>query len=138
VSILSLSPDGRWAAVRLTRLSHTAAPQDQVFLAPFGDGNLAPPSQWIPVPARVASSWVKWSLDGGALYYFADATGDYSVEALPLDPATQRVRGPKQILRSFDRPSFLLLKQAGLAPVSGGVIISASESKGNIWLMKLP
>ena len=136
LSILSFSPDGRWAAVRLTPLPFGTV-GDEIFLCPVRQDNLAPLTEWIPVPSRTALSEVRWSADGSSLYFFSRSSEDHSLDVLLLNPATKGIRGAMQALYRLDKPNFQALEWSGLAAAAESLIFSGLESKGNIWLLKL-
>jgi hypothetical protein len=47
------------------------------------------------------------------------------------------VTGPPHILHRFDKPAFAVIARARIAAIPRG-LVSGTESRGNIWLMKLP
>ena len=138
LSILSFSPDGRWAVVQLYRLPFAGDAAAEFYLAPLRQDDLAPRAEWTPLPVRTAFPAVPWSSGGNALYFFGDTPERDSIEILPLDFAPKPIAGAGHTFYRFQRPSFLVLEGGGLVAAGERLIFPALESKGNIWLMQLP
>jgi hypothetical protein len=71
-------------------------------------------------------------------YFFNDTPEAHRIEAQPIDGMTGQLRGSRQVLFEFGTSSFTWFDQAGLAITRRGLIFSATEFKGNIWLKRLP
>jgi serine/threonine protein kinase len=137
VNTASLSPDGKWIALSMTRAIASA----DVMLAPFRGVNAVPEQDWIPItPEPVNVAQVFWSPDGGLIYYVRNLGGSAYLMARRLD-RNHRPSGPP--FRVYEFPGRVRPPATGSVPerlsaVPGRIIGALSEQNYNIWMMDLP
>jgi len=136
----SFSPDGEWIAFQARPLHNDAA--RTIYVTPFRDGNVGAEDTWIPVTDGThMDREVKWSPDGGMLYFLSERDGFRCIWAQRLDRRTKHTIGApfpvyhfhhsQQSLASLGSPG-----KVGLSVTRDGLVFSLAETTGNIWMAK--
>jgi Tol biopolymer transport system component len=131
-----ISPDDRWAA-----FNDRVAGSIRIYVAPFQTNGPIARERWIPfTPEGTLVNAATWSPSGDALYYLSDADGFFCVWRQALDRATGRPSGDATAVWHLHEArismSRLPMPVRGLAVSRDRVVLSASESAGNVWLAK--
>ena len=131
---LRISPDDRWVA-----FSHRSGGTVRQTLVPFRPGTLVSREHWIPLtPADTVANPVAWSLDSRLVYYFSDRDGRFCLWAQRIDPTTGRPSGDAFAVWHFHEArrslASISLPMRGLAVARDRIVVSLSESTGNIWM----
>jgi eukaryotic-like serine/threonine-protein kinase len=136
----SFSPDGAWVAFQARPVDNDS--NRTIYVTPFADGHVGGPETWIPVTdGNHMDREVKWSPDGGVLYFLSERDGFRCIWAERLDPQTKHPSGnpfpvyhfhhSQQSLTSLGSPG-----KVGLSTTSDGLLFSLEETTGNIWLAR--
>ena len=136
----SFSPDGAWMAFQARPLDNDSS--RTIYVTPYRAGNVAGPDTWIPVTdGNHMDREVKWSPDGGMLYFLSERDGFRCIWAERLDRKTRHSVGEpfpvyhfhhsQQSLTSLGSPG-----KVGLSVTSDGLLFSMAETTGNIWLAR--
>ena len=100
------------------------------------------PESWIAVTdGNEMDREVKWSPDGGLLYFLSERDGFRCIWGQRLDPKTKHAAGApfpvyhfhhtQQSLTSIGSPG-----KVGLSITDGGLLFSLAETTGNIWMAR--
>jgi Tol biopolymer transport system component len=136
----SFSPDGRWVAFQARLVDNDSS--RTIYVAAYNDGNVRGPDTWIPVTdGHHMDREVKWSPDGGMLYFLSERDGFRCIWAERLDRTTKHPVGEpfpvyhfhhsQQSLTSLGSPG-----KVGLSVTSDGLLFSLAETTGNIWMAR--
>jgi Tol biopolymer transport system component len=136
----SFSPDGAWVAFQARPVDNDS--NRTIYVTPFADGHVGGPDTWIPVTdGNHMDREVKWSPDGGLLYFLSERDGFRCIWAERLDRQTKHPAGEpfavyhfhhsQQSLSSLGSPG-----KVGLSVTRDGLLFSLAETTGNIWLAR--
>ena len=136
----SFSPDGAWVAFQARPLDNDS--NRTIYVANYGEGHVGGPDTWIQVTdGNHMDREVKWSPDGGWLYFLSERDGFRCIWAERLDRKTKHPIGEpfpvfhfhhsQQSLTSLGSPG-----KVGLSVTSDGLLFSLAETTGNIWLAR--
>ena len=133
----SFSPDGSWVAFQARPVDNDS--NRTIYVANCADGQVG---SWIQITdGNHMDREVKWSADGGMLYFLSERDGFRCIWAQRLDPKTRHASGDpfpvyhfhhsQQSLTSLGSPG-----KVGLSVTSDGLLFSLAETTGNIWLAR--
>jgi Tol biopolymer transport system component len=133
----SFSPDGSWVAFQARPVDNDS--NRTIYVANCADGQVR---SWIQITdGNHMDREVKWSADGGMLYFLSERDGFRCIWAQRLDPKTRHASGDpfpvyhfhhsQQSLTSLGSPG-----KVGLSVTSDGLLFSLAETTGNIWLAR--
>ncbi len=136
----SFSPDGGWVAFQARPVDNDAS--RTLYVTPYQDGHAGGPEAWIPVTdGNHMDREVKWSPDGGMLYFLSERDGFRCIWAERLDRKTKHPVGQpfpvyhfhhsQQSLTSLGSPG-----KVGLSVTGDGLLFSLAETTGNIWMAR--
>jgi Tol biopolymer transport system component len=136
----SFSPDGAWVAFQARPVDNDS--NRTIYVASYGDEHVGGPDTWIQVTdGNHMDREVKWSPDGGWLYFLSERDGFRCIWAERLDRTTKHPIGQpfpvyhfhhsQQSLTSLGSPG-----KVGLSVTSDGLLFSLAETTGNIWLAR--
>ena len=133
----SFSPDGSWVAFQARPVDNDS--NRTIYIANSADGQVG---SWIQITdGNHMDREVKWSPDGGMLYFLSERDGFRCIWAERLDPKTKHPSGEpfpvyhfhhsQQSLTSLGSPG-----KVGLSVTTDGLLFSLAETTGNIWLAR--
>jgi Tol biopolymer transport system component len=136
----SFSPDGKWVAFQARPVDNDSA--RTIYVTPFENETVGGQDTWIAVTdGGHMDREVKWSPDGGILYFLSERDGFRCIWALKLDRKTKHASGEpfpvthfhhsQQSLTSLGSPG-----KVGLSVTRDGLLFSLSETTGNIWMAR--
>jgi Tol biopolymer transport system component len=136
----SFSPDGEWVAFQARPVDNDSS--RTIYITPYHDGNVGGPDTWVSVTDGThMDREVKWSPDGGMLYFLSERDGFRCIWAERLDRKTKHPLGEpfpvyhfhhsQQSLTSLGSPG-----KVGLSVTSDGLLFSLAETTGNIWIAR--
>ncbi len=136
----SFSPDGEWVAFQARPVDNDS--NRTIYVTTFGGGHVGGPDSWIPVTdGNHMDREMKWSPDGGVLYFLSERDGFRCIWAERVDPKTKHSAGEpfpvfhfhhsQQSLTSLGSPG-----KVGLSVTSDGLLFSLAETTGNIWMAR--
>ena len=136
----SFSPDGEWIAFQARPVDNDST--RTIYITPFHDGRVGGQESWIAVTdGNQMDREVKWSPDGGMLYFLSERDGFRCIWGQRLDRKTRHPAGApfavyhfhhsQQSLTSLGSPG-----KVGLSVTSGGLLFSMAEATGNIWIAR--
>lgn len=136
----SFSPDGAWVAFQARPVDNDS--NRTIYVTPFADGRVGGPDRWIQVTdGNHMDREVKWSPDGGVLYFLSERDGSRCIWAERLDAKTKRPAGEPFPVYHFHRSQQSLTSlgspgKVGLSVTSNGLLFSLAETTGNIWMAR--
>jgi Tol biopolymer transport system component len=136
----SFSPDDEWIAFQARRPENDST--RTIYITPFRGGAVGGPESWISVTdGTEMDREVKWSPDGGLLYFLSERDGFRCIWGQRLEPKTKHPVGApfpvyhfhhtQQSLTGIGSPG-----KVGLSITDGGLLFSLAETTGNIWLAR--
>ena len=136
----SFSPDGTWVAFQARPVDNDS--NRTIYVASYGDEHVGGPDTWIQVTdGNHMDREVKWSPDGGWLYFLSERDGFRCIWAERLDRTSKHPIGEpfpvyhfhhsQQSLTSLGSPG-----KVGLSVTSDGLLFSLAETTGNIWMAR--
>ena len=136
----SFSPDGAWVAFQARPVDNDS--NRTIYVAAFADGHVGGPDSWIPVTdGNHMDREVKWSPDGGLLYFLSERDGFRCIWAERLDRQTKHPAGEPFAVYHFHHSQQSLSNlgspgKVGLSVTRDGLLFSLAETTGNIWLAR--
>jgi len=133
-----LSPDDHWMAFTV-RKGGTI----KVHVAPFHPGSAVGVDEVIPITLDdTYASAPTWSPDGSMIYYVSNRDGYVCVWAQRVDRVTGRPLGVPFAVWHFHEPgqsmSLVPLPTRAIAVSRDRIVVTATESTGNIWVSRRP
>ena len=111
----------------------------RVYVAPYGDGQPAPTSGWIPVSDdNSADSMPRWSADGNLLYFLASHSGSLSIRGRHLSMATKLPHGDVFVVYRFADARHPPSSRFVFAVSRDKIVFSLDQLASNLWMIKLP
>ena len=136
----SFSPDGQWVAFQAKPMDNDST--RTIFVTPFHGDAVGGPDAWIAVTnGKEMDREVKWSPDGGLLYFLSERDGFRCIWAQRIDLKTKHPAGAPFAVHHFHRSQQSLTSlgspgKVGLSVTNGGLLFSLAETTGNIWLAR--
>ena len=137
----SFSPNGEWIAFQARPPRNDAT--RTIYVAPFHDGNAGGEDTWVAVTGgKRMDREVKWSPDGGLLYFLSERDGFRCIWAQRLDRRTKHPIGGPFPVYHFHHAQESLMNlgspgKVGLSVTRDGLLFSLVETTGNIWMAKV-
>jgi Tol biopolymer transport system component/DNA-binding winged helix-turn-helix (wHTH) protein len=137
------SPDGKWLLFSAGVGIGPSASNSRFYIVRLEHGSVPPPANWIPAPVGDEQSRptkVRWSPDGGALYYLSHRDGFQCLWSQHVQPSTMApVDAPVAIYHFHE--SRLSTKNVGLVLLemdvaADKVVITLPELAGNVWMLR--
>jgi serine/threonine protein kinase len=134
-----LSPDGRWIAFVAAA---AGSDHSRIFVAPFRDGLLTPPAEWVGATDGTAGDSKPAWLASDTLVYYSKRDQFGGLWKQRLDPATRHPIGSPTQLYGFhtfrESPRPLFESGFSITVAQNTLVLNQVELSGNLWSASIP
>lgn len=127
----SFSPDMRWIALVTRRRGQEKL---RAYIVPFDQNKLGPAESWVRILEEMYHLYLRWSLDGNLLYFFATRDDHRCLWAITLDPITKRPAGAPQSVRHFHTVQHYPLSGSWISVARNRLAFNLTDVTSNIWM----